>query len=61
MWESEPDAAVAQKMQDEFGLTSIVYEPAETLDPSRQKAGVDFLTIMNANLDRLAKTFDGQQ
>ena len=47
---SEAAAAVA-----ELGLASVVFSPGESLDPEDAARGVDYLAIMDANLDRLAE------
>jgi zinc transport system substrate-binding protein len=57
LWESEPTEEIARKMSGAFGLESIVFSPCETLDDVRLKAGEDFLTVMNANVDRLEQAF----
>ncbi len=54
LWESEPTPAAAEKLKGEFGLRSITFSPCETAPPGAGSAGVDFLSIMNANIDRLA-------
>ncbi|MBN2559768.1 MAG: zinc ABC transporter substrate-binding protein [Phycisphaerae bacterium] len=56
-WEAEPAEEIAKQMKDEFGLESVFYSPCETLDPEQRKKGEDFLTVMNANVDRLEKAF----
>jgi len=48
LWESEPAANVAAAMEMTFGLKSVVYAPAESV-----AAGENYLTVMQANLDRL--------
>lgn len=53
LWESAPLAEVASKLKSEFGLTSVEYSPGE----SRPDAG-DFLSVMNANVDRLAAALE---
>jgi len=52
LWESEPVDA-ARAALDEAGIVSVTFSPAELIDPEARAAGEDYLTIMNANLDRL--------
>lgn len=48
LWESEPAAPIAEAMENLFGLKSVVYAPGE-----RVASGEDYLSVMQANLDRL--------
>jgi len=36
------------------GVQVVVFEPAEVISPAREAAGENYLTIMHANIDRLA-------
>ena len=56
MWESQP-VAEAEVAFERLGLTSIVVSPAETLDAAPRQAGVDFLSVMKANVDALRPAF----
>ncbi len=56
LWESEPMAEIADRFGKELGLTSIVFSPCESIDAEQVEAGEDFLTMMNANVDRLEQT-----
>jgi zinc transport system substrate-binding protein len=58
LWETQPTKEIAKKMTAEFGLESIVYSPCEALDTEALKAGEDFLTVMNGNVDRLQAVFE---
>ena len=49
LWESEPLPEIATKLETAFGLQSIVFSPCE----SKPAGGEDYLSVMNANLDRL--------
>ena len=60
-WESEPSEEIAKKMAAKFNLESVIYEPAETLDAEQKKAGTNYLSIMNANVDRLEQVFGQEQ
>lgn len=52
LWESQPTEEVAAVFQ-ELGLNAVVVSPGEALDAEQRAAGEDFLSIMQANLDRL--------
>lgn len=53
LWEAEPLAASAQLLRERFNVASVVYTPGETLDDAQRATGVDYLKIMNDNVDRL--------
>ena len=50
LWESAPLPATAARLQEELGVPSLVWSPAEAPDPER--AG-DFLTVQRENAQRL--------
>ena len=54
LWESAPANEIAAKLSSELGLRSIVFSPCETLDAASVAAGQDYLTVMKANIARLA-------
>ena len=58
LWEAQPASEIERRFREEFGLTSVVYAPGEAIDAEALKAGQDFLTIMNANVDGLVEVFD---
>ncbi len=55
LWESEPSAEIAARLREVHGLESIVWSPCESLEAKRIEDGEDFLSVMNANVDRLQK------
>jgi zinc transport system substrate-binding protein len=55
LWESAPTNEIAAKLSSELGLRSIVFSPCETLDAASVAAGQDYLTVMKANIARLAE------
>ena len=57
LWEAEPKAEIADRFLKELGLTSVVFSPVESLDDDQRTAGADFISLMNANLDRLEAVF----
>lgn len=57
LWESQPAPAIEQRFRERFDLEPLVYAPGEALDPAQRAAGDNFLTIMNANVDRLEQAF----
>jgi len=54
LWEAEPLGETAELLRERFGIASVLFSPVELLDPELAKEGEDYLTIMNANVDRLA-------
>ncbi|MBL6721762.1 MAG: zinc ABC transporter substrate-binding protein [Planctomycetes bacterium] len=50
LWESAPLPATATRLQEELGIPSIVWSPAEAPDPDRDG---DFLSIQQQNISRL--------
>jgi zinc transport system substrate-binding protein len=50
LWESAPLPATAARLQEELGVPSIVWSPAEAPDPDREG---DFLSIQQQNISRL--------
>jgi zinc transport system substrate-binding protein len=55
LWEGQPSPEIENRLQSEFGLESILFSPCESLGAGQRAAGEDYLTIMNANIDRLAE------
>lgn len=52
LWESEPaDAAIATL--DSIGVRSVVFSPAEMIDPTQLESGEDYLSLMRGNIERL--------
>ncbi|HRX84697.1 MAG TPA: metal ABC transporter substrate-binding protein [Phycisphaerae bacterium] len=60
LWEAEPLEESAKLLNDRFHVASVVYSPGETLDEAQRAAGADFLSIMNANVDRLVEALKAQ-
>ena len=54
LWEAEPLPAIAAKLQSDFGLVSVTFSPCELLSAEQAQSGADYLSVMGANLDRLA-------
>jgi len=52
LWESEPIESSIAALES-VGITSVVFSPAETVDPARLAAGEDYLSIMQANIERV--------
>ena len=55
LWESEPKKEIADRFSTELGLTNVVFSPCETLDAESQAIGKDYLSVMIANIARLAR------
>jgi hypothetical protein len=54
LWESAPSPEIEKRFADDLGLTSIEFSPCEILPASEQRAGRDYLTVMRANVERVA-------
>ena len=52
-WESEPIAESVALLESELGVKSIVFSPCEMLSTKARQSGVDYLSVMQENLDRL--------
>ena len=61
LWEGEPRPEIAKRLADELGVISVTFSPVELLGADAQAAGEDYLSVMNANLDRLAPVLAPQQ
>ena len=55
LWEGEPLAETVELLKERFGIASVFFSPVELLDPELEEKGEDYLSIMNANIDRLAE------
>lgn len=50
LWESEPLPEIAARVQDELGLTSVVFSPSEMVDAPLE---ADYVALQRENLTRL--------
>ncbi len=57
LWEAQPKPEIAERMA-KLGLMNVVFSPCEVLTPEQQAKGIDFFTVMNANIDRLEAALD---
>ncbi len=55
LFESEPKSETAATLASRFGIKSVIFDPCETLAADARKAGSDYITIMNQNLDALER------
>ena len=46
-------------VEQELGLTSVVFSPCELMDPAELSAGADYLSVMRKNLADLAPAMGG--
>jgi len=53
LWESQPLDATIQLLEDRFGIVSAFFSPGESVPG--EDGGLDYLAVMNANVDRLAE------
>lgn len=57
LWEDEPLPKVARTIQDKLGLASAWVSPGKRMDPATREKFGDYLGVMQANVERLAKVF----
>lgn len=55
LWESPPKPEIEEKFKG-LGIKSIVFSPCELLTKEESLNGVDYMKVMNANLENLRKT-----
>jgi len=53
LWEAPPLPEIAERLQKDLKLVSVVFSPCELLTEDQQKAEHDYLKVMHANIDRL--------
>jgi zinc transport system substrate-binding protein len=53
LWEGEPLSETIALFRERLRIESVLFSPVESLSAERRAAGEDYLTVMNANLDRL--------
>lgn len=58
IWEAYPTEAIAQRLKDELGLTSIEFSPCELLSDAEIDAGTDYMTVMQSNLKNIGVVFE---
>lgn len=60
LWEGQPTEEAQQQLKN-LGIRSVVFSPAELLDPDTNASGVDYMEIMNGNLKSLRGALDKTQ
>lgn len=58
LWESEPLAETVRALREELGLHSLLFSPCELLGEAERAAGMDYLRVMHANVERLEALVD---
>jgi len=58
LWESEPLPETVKILAESFKITSITFSPCELLAPDEIETGIDYLSVMNENIDRLEKALE---
>jgi zinc transport system substrate-binding protein len=53
LWEGEPLDETKSTLREKLGLESVVFAPGEGLDEAQRRTGANYLSIMNANANRL--------
>lgn len=57
VWEAAPLAAIAERFSNELGLQSVVFMPGEVLSQEQKAAGLDYLEIMQQNVEAIRVVF----
>lgn len=57
LWESAPTPEIAQRLEERFDLASFVVSPCELLGKAEREAGLDYLKVMQANVEALRAAF----
>ncbi len=58
LWESEPNESIVSELKA-LSVESILFSPCELLGDDDRAAGFDYMSVMNANIDRLAAAIEG--
>jgi zinc transport system substrate-binding protein len=58
IWEAYPKKEIAERFQQELGLTSIEFSPCELLSDAEIDAGTDYMTVMQRNLKKISVVFE---
>ncbi len=58
IWEAYPTKAIADRIQNELGLTSIEFSPCELLSEGAKNSGTDYMSVMRSNLDTISVVFE---
>jgi zinc transport system substrate-binding protein len=59
LWEGEPLPEIRDRFATELGLTSVLFSPAELMDPEELAAGADYMSVMRENVARLGPVLSG--
>jgi len=57
VWEGEPTPEVSEQVAQELGLVSVVFSPCELLSAEERDNGVDYMDVMNRNVEVMKKVF----
>jgi len=57
VWEAFPSRAIADRLEEELGLTSIEFSPCELLSEEDLACGKDYLNVMWKNLENIGIVF----
>jgi len=57
LWESAPEAEVAEAVRRELGLRGVVFSPCMELSEEDVRAGLDYLGVMRRNAENMRKAF----
>ncbi len=53
LWETEPLDEIAERLEEQSGLKSVLFSPCEMLSEESMRRGLDYVGVMNENIRRL--------
>jgi zinc transport system substrate-binding protein len=59
LFESEPLPEISRRLKSDWNVTSVVFAPCETLSHHERSQGLDYMTVMRANIERLRAACSG--
>ncbi|MBD3344940.1 MAG: hypothetical protein GF401_07750 [Chitinivibrionales bacterium] len=58
VWEGPPEENVKKHISEKCGLTSILFSPCELLGRKEREKGLDYMKIMNRNIENISNAFN---
>jgi zinc transport system substrate-binding protein len=59
VWESAPAPENIRLLKEQLGLDSVVFSPCELMSPDDLAKGIDYIKVMNSNLETMRTAFSG--
>jgi ABC-type Zn uptake system ZnuABC Zn-binding protein ZnuA len=53
LWETQPPDEVAERLEEQLGLKSVLFSPCEMLSEESIRHGLDYMGVMNENVRRM--------